>query len=97
MTEPHLPATGGTLVSIYEAINDSLKEVYLGKTTHAGVTDAGRFLQALPRAVSHWEPSHAVTVRIVESSLKKDDAGAFLRHYAASLVDAGWRAFHEEG
>jgi len=97
MSETARPDTHGPLVTVYEAVNDNLKEAYLGTTASPYEEVAARFRDSLPPAASHWDPRHAVSVNLVESSLQLDDAREFIVHYAASLEAVGWRTIREDG
>lgn len=97
MSENPGPDTKSPLVAVYEAVNDSLKEAYLGTTESPHDSVAARFRQSPPPAASHWDPDHAVLVNVVEDSLRLDDARDFIVHYAASLEAVGWKTLREDG
>ena len=97
MSEDPKPDDRPPLVVVYEAVNDDLKEAYLGTTDQPYESIASRFRKSPPPAASHWDPDHAVSVNLVESSLRPDDARDFLVHYAASLEAVGWRTIREDG
>lgn len=97
MSESKRPDTRLPLVTVYEAVNDSLKEAYIGTTASPHEDLAARFRGNRPPAASHWDPDHTVSVNIVENSLRLDDARDFMVHYAASLEAVGWRTIREDG
>jgi len=97
MSETERPGTRPPLVTVYEAVNDNLKEAYIGATASPYEEVAARFRDRLPPAASHWDPDHTVSVNIVENSLRPDDARDFMVHYAASLEAVGWRTIREDG
>ncbi|MDP3541572.1 MAG: hypothetical protein Q8T11_03800 [Elusimicrobiota bacterium] len=83
-------------VAVLEAVNDSLKETFLGTTAASLPSLAAGFAQRRPRAVSHWAPKDRISMNIVEAALSEDDARDFIRHYAASLEAAGWKPLRED-
>lgn len=97
MSEDPEPDAGPPLVVVYEAVNDTLKEAYLGTSDLPYESVAARFRQSPPPPAAHWDPDHTVSVNIVESSLRLDDARDFIVHYAASLEAVGWRTIREDG
>lgn len=97
MSENSGPDTRGPLVAVYEAINDSLKEAYVGTTSHPYEAVAERFRRDRPPGASHWHANHKVTVNVVEMSLRLNDALEFVHHYAASLEAVGWKTLREDG
>ncbi|MBI2387109.1 MAG: hypothetical protein HYV14_14045 [Elusimicrobia bacterium] len=96
MSDHSEPDTRPPLVAVYEAVNDNLKEAYLGITGQPYDSVAARFRRSPPPPASHWDPDHAVSVNVVENSLRLDDARDFIVHYAASLEAVGWRTIRED-
>lgn len=97
MSEDPRPDARAPLFVVYEAVNDNLKEAYLGTTDQPYESVAARFRKSPPPPASHWDPDHTVSVNIVESALRLDDARDFIVHYAASLEAVGWRTIREDG
>lgn len=83
-------------VAVFEAVNDSLKETYLGTTVNPVDVLAGGFTEMRPRVVSHWAPKDRISMNIIESALSMSDAEAFIKHYAATLAAAGWKPLRED-
>lgn len=83
-------------VTVFEAVNDSLKETYVGTTANPVEMLAAGFTEMRPRVVSHWAPKDRISLNIVESALSPSDAVAFIRHYAASIETAGWKPLLED-
>ena len=78
------------LICVFEAANDTLKEVYLGTSRHL-IGQLTRDLAArLPRGVRHWRKEHRIRVRCLEYSIQAGEAGAFMDAYARSGALAGW-------
>ena len=95
---PQAPQSGTPrhrLVSVYEAVNDSLKEIYLGTTTLLSDQLAAQFPRTPPPATAHWEAGHRVFVKVVEHSIPLKDAHAFIDHYSGSAASSGWRVLKE--
>lgn len=90
------PDESSPRVAVFEAVNDSLKETYLGTTANPVDMLASGFSDRRPRVVSHWAPKDRISMNIVESALSLSDADAFIRHYAATLVAAGWKPLRED-
>jgi hypothetical protein len=97
MSEPRVTDTALPLVAVYEAINDSLRETYVGTTSLPFDAVASHFRRNPPPAAAHWKTEQKVIVNIVEDSLRLNDALDFIQHYAASLEAVGWRALREDG
>ncbi len=83
------------LVSVFEAVNDTVKEIYLGTTTLLSDQLAAQFPRTPPPATAHWESRHRVFVKVVEYSIPLKDARAFIDHYADSAAAAGWKVLKE--
>ncbi len=97
MSEDPRPDESLPLVIVYEAVNDTLKEAYLGITDQPYESVAARFRRSPPLPATHWVSDHAVSFNLVESSLRTDDARDFIVHYAASLEAVGWKTIREDG
>lgn len=77
------PPRPGDLVTVYELVNDSRRELYIGTTWR--LQELQQLQQITrPRAVSHWGPEEKVRFRVVEYSLPLREAQAFMENYAAS-------------
>lgn len=78
------------LVTVYEAVNETLKEVYL-ESSQLPISQIARFLRSdPPPELSHWRPEHRVHYRPV-ATLPRRDAEAFIARYADSGAFFGWR------
>lgn len=90
------PATPPTqLVSVYEAVNDGLKEIYLGTTTLLSDQLVSQFQRTRPSVVAHWKGEHKVYINIVEYSIPMRDVESFISHYSSSAASAGWKTLRE--
>lgn len=78
------------LICVFEAANDSRKEVYLGTSRHLIGQLVRDFAARLPRAVRHWRKEDRVRLRCLEYSIQAGEAGAFIDAYARSGALEGW-------
>lgn len=87
-----MPSDGKTVV-IYEAVNKTLREIFVGAAEGAAVPEdlARLHEQSLPKAIGHWRPGQNIVYRIVEIGLPRHDSGAFLHAYALEVASVGWR------
>lgn len=82
---------GHHLVSVYEAANDTLKEVYVGITTLLMERLVKGFQTSPPPAVACWKRKHRVLFRIVRYIIPYRKAAPFIRAYLQSGSLAGWK------
>lgn len=87
---PNLPSDipGSTLVTVYEAVNEALREIWVGLSMHL-IGEIESRLRAR-KELSHWKPSDRVSVRVVEYSMPMRDARDFVRRYELARANAGW-------
>jgi hypothetical protein len=83
------------LVSVYEAVNDTLKEIYLGTSNLLSEQLVRDFASSPPAPVAHWTAGQRIVVNIVEYSIPAGDAERFIAHYASSAASAGWKTLRE--
>ena len=83
------------LVAVFEAVNESRREFYVGTTTlpEGDLKDLARSVAF--RGITHWGPDEAIVYRIVESALGLDEALRFIKNYAATIQRIGWKVFTE--
>lgn len=96
MSETENPGKAPHRVAVFEAINDALRETYVGVSRHPISEIAARFPQELPPAARHWRPDHFVVYNVIEPSITLEDARTFIRHFAAVVEAAGWKALRED-
>lgn len=75
--------------SVFEAVNESLREFFIGTTTASGE------LPALSggigsRCIAHWQREHKISCRIVEQGLAIEEALKFVESYARATARTGW-------
>ena len=79
------------LICVFEAANDTLKEIYLGSSRHLMGQLNRDFVARFPRAVRHWLKEHRIRLRCLEYSIQSGEAGAFIAAYAESEELKGWK------
>lgn len=77
-----------TKFTIYEASNESRREVYIGTTTLSMSALIASFREAPPRGARGWRPQD-VTFRSLEFGVLPADTPAHVRRHAATRK--GWR------
>jgi hypothetical protein len=81
-------------VVVFEAVNDTLKEFYVGISTLPLTADeiATRHQENPPAAIAHWKREHRVWYRCVDAGLSASDSQVFVRSYAERITHPGWKA-----
>jgi hypothetical protein len=81
-------------VVVFEAVNETLKEFYVGISTVPLTADeiASRHQEAPPAAIAHWKKEHQVWYRCVDAGLSASDSEAFVRSYAERITRPDWKA-----
>lgn len=77
-----------TLVTVYEAVNEPLRELYVGASMYLMGQIADRLQRV--KELSHWRRQDRVSVRAVEFSMPLRDALDFVRRYEIAKANAGW-------
>lgn len=80
-------------VSVFEAINETLQEFYVGITPLP--SDAGLADKLSTLYVPHWKPGHKIACRFVATDMEKPDAQQFVDGHAKSLARTGWKVLTE--
>lgn len=79
---------------VYEAINETLKELFVGLTKLPMNQLEARHKSGLPAAIAHWNPGvHRIIYREVEPDLA--DPKAFVAGYAKNMEKNGWTSITE--
>lgn len=81
----------GNLVIVYEAVNHTLREIYIGTTTHLLHHVADDLERNPPPEISRWSPHHRIEYRAIDWSMPARYAPRFMRA-CAQACPAGWRA-----
>jgi hypothetical protein len=79
---------------VYEAINETLKELFVGLTDLPMDQLEARHKNGLPTTIGHWKLG---TERIIYREVEPDlnDAKAFVEGYALSMKKNGWKSITE--
>lgn len=83
------PPPSGKRVSVFEAINETLKEFYVGITPLPGETNLADKICAL--YVPHWKPGQEIACRFVASEMDRADALEYVQTHSKSLARTGWK------
>ncbi len=88
------PIPANTTVVIFEAVNESLKEFFVGISTVPLTADEiqSRHQQEPPQAIKHWKPEHQIWYRCVDPALSSAEGPAFVQSYMEKLIGSGWKA-----
>ena len=79
---------------VYEARNETLKELFVGLTKLPLNELEARHKGGLPAAIAHWQlGSQRIIYQEVEPDL--DDAKAFVENYARNMENNGWKSITE--
>jgi len=80
-------------VTIFEAINETLKEYYVGISTLPLTENeiASRHKENPPAAIASWQKDHKVWYRCVETGLPAMDSQTFVLCYAEKIAQLGWK------
>ena len=76
---------------VFEAINDTLKESFIGATSLPLALIERRHHENPPESIAHWRPEQAVHYRCVESGLSAQETPTFLDGYARTANRFGWK------
>lgn len=80
------------LILIFEAVNDTLQEIFIGATSLPLLSIEKRHRQEPPTPIRHWRPEHKVTYHAVETGLSAKFSADFLPAYARA-AHSGWKTF----
>ena len=83
----------GRRVSVFEAINETLQEFYVGTTSLSGEPKLTESLLSL--YIPHWRPDHKTARRFVASEMDLEDALQYVDTHAKSLARTGWKVLTE--
>ena len=78
------------LVSVYELVNETRKEVYLATITRVDENEPLPEI-AQPPTVAHWDSNDEVYQRVVAYTMPLKNANGFIKAYATSWQLKGWR------
>ncbi len=79
------------LMLVFEAINDTLHESFVGATSLPLSIIERRHQEHLPESIAHWLPGQEIYYRCVESGLSAQETPTFLKSYAGTAERFGWK------
>lgn len=85
--DPDIP--GSTLVTVYEAINDTRRELFIGLST-LFMSDIESRLRAR-QELAHWKDADRTRVQAIEYGMPYNSAREFLARYEQAKANAGWK------
>lgn len=88
-------ATHPSRVTVYEVLNGTRREIFVGIVARPMVELVGTFRSALPLQAAHWSAADRLEFRSVEFGMTESDARAFIEGYASALAPSGWRMIRE--
>lgn len=78
-------------VTIFEAVNRTLQEVYVGMTEEGLQRAMARHRSSPPSQISHWRADHAVEHCSVELNLAASRAEEFIAAHVRKIARPGWK------
>lgn len=88
MPNIHREISQATLVTVYEAVNETLREMYVGLSLRL-MGEIERRLR-LKKELAHWGEEDRIVVRAIDYSLPYRDARDFVRRYEQARANSGW-------
>jgi hypothetical protein len=73
-------------VAIYELLNDTLREVYVGFTDQPLEAFAVHIMGHRPKVLKHWRDAHRIVFRCVEPKIPAADASSFVSRYVGAIA-----------
>ncbi len=89
-TVPDRKPAAGSRVTVFEAVNSTLKEFFIGTTTLTMNVGIARHQDTQPPEISHWKATQDINYRSVEFGLSAEDAEKFIAGYVRTLP-RGWK------
>jgi hypothetical protein len=84
-------ALASDLVTVFEAANDTTKELYVGVTSLFIDAVIRSHYRRPPREIAHWAREHQISYRCVEYAMPRDAASEFVKNYTQSTAVKGWK------
>ena len=81
-----------SLVTVFEAVNATAKEIFVGMTKDPMHELISRHRESPP--VKHWLSSHEIDYRSVEFDLPVSDASQFISRYVEAIRRGKWVVHH---
>jgi len=83
-------------VAVYELLNETLREVYVGFTDQPLETFAVHIARHRPPEMKHWLDGQNLIFRCVAPDIPADDAHSFVGRYAGTVAAAGMRVYWQD-
>ena len=83
-------------VAVYELLNETLREVYVGFTDQPLKTFAVHIKKHRPTEVKHWRNGQSLVFRCVEPGIPIDDAPSFLGRYVGTVAATKMKVFWQD-
>ena len=84
------------LMIVFEAVNESLQEIFIGATSLPLPIVQRRHQEHRPGLIGHWQDAHRISYRVAESGLSCQEAPTFLKGYAGTAQRFGWKTFVDD-
>lgn len=79
------------LITVFEARNPALRELYLGTTTLLSPSLIDEFAARPPRAIRHWRPQQGAELRCLVYAIPFSEAKGFVAKYARLKRRRSWK------
>ena len=83
-------------LTVYEAANDALRELYIGVTAKDLRQATLDFAAAPPRAIAHWRADPPKALRYLASGLDKAEVRAFVDGYVRQPLLKTWTVIRDD-
>jgi hypothetical protein len=87
-----MPKTADRGITVFEAANDDLKEIYVAWTRlpiHQAIGELG---DEPPAVIAHWKPRRQrISYRSLEFDQSTDSARAFIARHLRKRLPEGWK------
>lgn len=93
MPQPQ-PSGAADIVSVYEVVNETQGELYVGTTWRLHSIEDFRDITP-PKALRHWKGEDKLSFRTIDDGLPRADAPAFVEAYRRSPLVKKWRVLTE--
>jgi hypothetical protein len=80
------------LILIFEAVNETLRESFVGATSMPLAMVRRLYESTPPPAIAHWRPEHKVSFLPVEAGMSAQESAAFIPAYAKA-AHYGWKTY----
>lgn len=96
MTNTGHKKSGGRNVTVFEAINRTRKEFFVGTTARKMHEIIAQFSDSLPPEIAHWKTNDKIDYQSIEFNLPAKDAKQFGAACARSLArSSDWKVIRQ--